>query len=146
MLEVAVWYELRHRLGDGEADLGILQLETTGRPDGTRPLGNDTYFDALREQVAQYKGDFLLDEEMCLEADREFVQYYDQHCRAIRRIFDRRILRTEEAAEDVPRTASAAVVAPASPTPAAGWPAAISAQTAAVHPLTRTGASALCNK
>ena len=28
-------------------DLGLLQLEATGRPDGTRPQGADTYFDYL---------------------------------------------------------------------------------------------------
>ena len=28
-------------------DMGVLQLETTGRPDGTRPSGHDTYYDFL---------------------------------------------------------------------------------------------------
>src|SRR5262249_2588464 len=32
-------------------DLGILQLETTGRPDGARPHGQPTYFDYLRQQA-----------------------------------------------------------------------------------------------
>src|SRR5438128_12216004 len=32
-------------------DLGILQLETTGRPDGTKPHGCATYFDYLRRQA-----------------------------------------------------------------------------------------------
>jgi hypothetical protein len=60
-------------------DLGVLQIETTGRPDGTRPHGCATYFDYLRQQarVAQRSGQSLvLSDEQCLEADREFVQYY----------------------------------------------------------------------
>src|SRR5690349_13235608 len=28
-------------------DMGVLQLETTGRPDGARPNGSETYFDFL---------------------------------------------------------------------------------------------------
>jgi len=60
-------------------DLGILQVETAGRPDGTRPHGCATYFDYLRHQarVADRAGQsFVLSEEHCEEADREFIQYY----------------------------------------------------------------------
>jgi hypothetical protein len=60
-------------------DLGILQIETRDRPDGTRPHGCATYFDYLRQQarVADRAGEaFVLSEEQCLEADREFVQFY----------------------------------------------------------------------
>jgi len=60
-------------------DLGVLQLETSGRPDGTRPHGYDTYAAYLREQarVAERAGQsFVLSEEHCQEADREFVQFY----------------------------------------------------------------------
>lgn len=60
-------------------DLGILQLETTGRPDGQQPHGCLTYFDYLKQQaaVAGLSGpSFVLSEEQCHEADREFVQYY----------------------------------------------------------------------
>jgi hypothetical protein len=71
--------------GDGRqviqmrVDLGVLQIETNGRPDGTRPHGCTTYFDYLRQQarVARRSGEpFVLSDEQCLEADREFVQYY----------------------------------------------------------------------
>ena len=60
-------------------DLGILQLETTGRPDGAKPHGHDTYFDYLQEQSrlsrkAEQK--FALSDEQCQEADREFLQFY----------------------------------------------------------------------
>src|SRR5947209_3911254 len=60
-------------------DLGVLQMETRDRPDGTRPQGAATYFDYLRQQarVAGPVGQsFVLSEEQCLEADREFVQFY----------------------------------------------------------------------
>jgi hypothetical protein len=60
-------------------DLGLLQMETTGRPDGSRPHGAPTYFDYLRQQarVADRAGQtFVLSEEQCQEADREFVQFY----------------------------------------------------------------------
>src|SRR5437667_5674651 len=60
-------------------DLGLLQIETTGRPDGTRPHGCATYFEYLRQQarVADRAGQsFVLSEEQCEEADREFIQYY----------------------------------------------------------------------
>src|SRR5205807_5683048 len=60
-------------------DLGILQIETGGRPDGTRPHGCATYFDYLRQQarVADRAGQsFVLSEEQCEESDREFIQYY----------------------------------------------------------------------
>jgi hypothetical protein len=60
-------------------DLGILQIETTNRPDGTRPHGFPTYFEYLKQQarVADHGGQaFVLGEEQCEEADREFIQYY----------------------------------------------------------------------
>jgi hypothetical protein len=86
-------------------DLGLLQLETTGRPDGTRPGGKNTYLDHLldletrwepsasppadeaseppafdpseaEEDEGEAADGFTMDEEQCREADREFVQYY----------------------------------------------------------------------
>jgi len=57
-------------------DLGLLQMETSGRPDGTRPGGAETYFDFLVAAAIAQGDDFELDEEQCREADREFVQYY----------------------------------------------------------------------
>ncbi len=86
-------------------DLGLLQLEATGRPDGTRPQGAETYFDylvgravqngAVRKETAQagaeqggaepsetelseteQNGQYTMSEEECEEADREFVQFY----------------------------------------------------------------------
>jgi hypothetical protein len=60
-------------------DLGILQMELSGRPDGSRPHGFPSYYDYLRQQAAQSKRTqqpFKLSEEQCIEADREFVQLY----------------------------------------------------------------------
>src|SRR5438132_9640145 len=60
-------------------DLGIMQIEISDRPDGTRPHGFATYFDYLRQQARvadRARTEFSLSEEQCEEADREFVQYY----------------------------------------------------------------------
>jgi hypothetical protein len=60
-------------------DLGVLQLETTGRPDGTRPHGHTTYFHYLQEQERlsrQARRKFALSDEQCQDADREFLQFY----------------------------------------------------------------------
>jgi hypothetical protein len=60
-------------------DLGILQIETTSRPDGAQPHGFPTYFDYLKDQarIAQQAGqELVLSEEQCMEADREFVEFY----------------------------------------------------------------------
>ena len=59
-------------------DMGLLQLEVEHRPDGTRPGGAETYYDYL-VGVAVHEGDeFVLSEDQCSEADREFVQFYQR--------------------------------------------------------------------
>lgn len=79
--------EVRARLvrgGDGREvlqmriDMGLLQLETTNRPDGARPGGAETYFDMLMAEKVHAGEGFVLSEEQCSEADREFVQYYQR--------------------------------------------------------------------
>jgi hypothetical protein len=63
-------------------ELGVLQLEVGGRPDGTRPHGFPTYLDYLRYRAASRgtgageRADWTMSPEQCTEADREFVQYY----------------------------------------------------------------------
>jgi hypothetical protein len=60
-------------------DLGILQLERLGRPDGTRPHGYSTYFDYLQHRarvLERNERTFAMSEKHCEEADREFVQFY----------------------------------------------------------------------
>jgi hypothetical protein len=60
-------------------DLGLLQIEIAGRPDGNRPHGFPTFFEYLRHQAAladKTGQSFVLSEEHCMEADREFIQFY----------------------------------------------------------------------
>lgn len=59
-------------------DMGVLQLEVAHRPDGSRPGGAETYFDFLLAQAIHHGEGFVLSEEQCSEADREFVQYYQR--------------------------------------------------------------------
>lgn len=56
-------------------DMGLLQMETRGRPDGGRPKGYETYFDYLVSQTIR-DDEFQMTEEQCLEVDREFIQFY----------------------------------------------------------------------
>ena len=56
-------------------DMGLLQLETAGRPDGNHPRGYQTYYDYLVGRAFRDE-DFELSEEECAEVDREFVQFY----------------------------------------------------------------------
>ena len=57
-------------------DMGILQLETTGRPDGTEPSGHETYYDFLLGEVLSEGEEWHMDDEQCAEVDREFIQFY----------------------------------------------------------------------
>lgn len=71
------------RLLQIRVELGLLQLEVDGRPDGTRPHQFNTYLDYLRHRAAS-RGlapggkapPWSMTAEQCEEADREFVQYY----------------------------------------------------------------------
>ncbi|RIK74042.1 MAG: DNA helicase UvrBC [Planctomycetota bacterium] len=57
-------------------DMGLLQLETAGRPDGTRPHGFPTYYDYLISAAFDEGPDFTLGDDRQQEVDREFYQYY----------------------------------------------------------------------
>jgi hypothetical protein len=64
-------------------ELGVLQLEVLGRPDGLRPHGFVTYLDYLRHSAAsrgQAPGGksppWVMSSHQCAEADREFMQFY----------------------------------------------------------------------
>ena len=57
-------------------DMGILQLEINGRPDGTRPHGEESMYDHLVARACNGDGQIALTEEQCDEIDREFVQFY----------------------------------------------------------------------
>lgn len=62
-------------------DLGILQMETDGRPDGLRPHGYLTYLDYLRHRAGtrgrkRHAPTWTMSDDHCVEVDREFVQFY----------------------------------------------------------------------
>ncbi|MCU0707049.1 MAG: UvrB/UvrC motif-containing protein [Pirellula sp.] len=80
-------------------DLGILQMETQGRPDGQTLQGHPTFLDWMLE-IEKQNADFVMDEDQCFEADREFVQYYH------RRISWLRLQHYHRAVEDADHTLS----------------------------------------
>jgi hypothetical protein len=60
-------------------DLGILQMEPEGRPDGQRPHGYATllaYYQYQEAYQAEYGRSFALDEAACAELQQEAMQYY----------------------------------------------------------------------
>jgi hypothetical protein len=67
-------------------EMGVLQMETTGRPDGVRPGGSETYLDYLNAQHVHKGESFALTEEDNIEVDREFMQFYHRRmcCLALR--------------------------------------------------------------
>ncbi len=66
-------------------DLGLLQMETTGRPDGTRPFGVDSLLDYYERRLQQYRAEygtdegFELDESECELLRAEGVMYYHRY-------------------------------------------------------------------
>ena len=66
-------------------DLGILQMETEGRPDGKRPYGKESllhhYLDMLRKYEAKHGSDegFRLTREDCMNLQQEAIQYYHRY-------------------------------------------------------------------
>jgi len=57
-------------------DMGVMQLEVDGRPDGCRPGGAESYYDYLVSLPVQHGDDFTLTLEQCADIDREFIQFY----------------------------------------------------------------------
>ena len=66
-------------------DLGLLQMEITGRPDGRRPHGCESLLDYFEEKLAQHRrenGDtsgFHLTPEQCQHLREEAVMYYHRY-------------------------------------------------------------------
>lgn len=81
-------------------DMGLLQMEVEGRPDGERPHGCDTYFDYLLSRVIHEGDELTLTDDDCLEIDRELVQFYH------RRVCWLRLEEYREVAKDVDHTLS----------------------------------------
>jgi len=86
-------------------ELGVLQLEVTGRPDGVRPHGFVTYLDYLRHSAAS-RGlapggkapRWCMSAQQCAESDREFIQFYH------RRVAWRALGRHDRAIQDADHT------------------------------------------
>ena len=63
-------------------DLGLIQMEMTGRPDGARPHGSASLLDWHREraEAAQAAGEsFTLSADDCGELHQEGIQYYHRY-------------------------------------------------------------------
>lgn len=66
-------------------DLGVLQLEMNGRPDGIRPHGHESWLDYYAAQQQQQDranpdgAGFQLSSEDCAHLQREGVQYYHRY-------------------------------------------------------------------
>lgn len=57
-------------------DMGIVQMEESGRPDGFKLEGFETYYDYLLSLSFAEGPAFQLDGQRCGEIDREFYQFY----------------------------------------------------------------------
>lgn len=57
-------------------EMGVLQMEVEGRPDGSRPGGYPTCTEWMQVEAMEEGAAFALDERRCLEIDREFVQFF----------------------------------------------------------------------
>jgi UvrB/uvrC motif len=62
-------------------DLGVLQMELDGRPDGRRPHGFESLLEAYEARLRGADGDddFVLNGPACAELMREGVQYYHRY-------------------------------------------------------------------
>jgi len=66
-------------------DLGLLQMELTGRPDGHRPHDRESYLDHFEEELARHRkvhgsaDGFSLDTNQCQELREEAVMYYHRY-------------------------------------------------------------------
>jgi hypothetical protein len=63
-------------------DLGVLQMEMTGRPDGQRPHGCESLliYHQNRAELAEAGGDtYQLSPEECAELQQEAIQYYHRY-------------------------------------------------------------------
>jgi len=67
-------------------EMGLLQMEMAGRPDGEKPGGETTYLDFIQKQALKEGETFALSASQCMELDREFLQFYQRRicCLALR--------------------------------------------------------------
>lgn len=79
-------------------DMGVIQMEITGRPDGEKPGGFSSIHEQLESERKKFGDEFVLSEENLLEIDREFVQFYH------RRICWLQLREFENAVQDADQT------------------------------------------
>lgn len=66
-------------------DMGLLQMELTGRPDGQRPGGDESWLEYYRKRQREHdlsdpdSASFELDDEACALLWQEAVQYYHRY-------------------------------------------------------------------
>lgn len=60
-------------------DLGLLQMELDGRPDGVKPHGHESLLVHHESRAAEQGGDYRLDADDCSALMREGVQYYHRY-------------------------------------------------------------------
>jgi hypothetical protein len=73
-------------------EMGLLQMEVAGRPDGEKPHGKETYLDWIRHQAAAPGKPLVLSDQQRFEIDREFLQFYHRRiCYLSLRQFDRAV-------------------------------------------------------
>src|SRR6059036_1370051 len=63
-------------------DLGVLQMEVTGRPDGQRPHNCESVLEYLERRAVRAAGkgeDYKLTPEECAELQQEGIQYYHRY-------------------------------------------------------------------
>jgi hypothetical protein len=66
-------------------DLGVLQMELAGRPDGERPHGHESlldYYEARAKTATDAGKEFVLDHGACAQLMREGLQYYHRYLSA----------------------------------------------------------------
>jgi len=63
-------------------DLGLMQMELSGRPDGLRPGGFDSALEEYEARAAASGEDFTLDSPACAILMREGLQYYHRYLAA----------------------------------------------------------------
>lgn len=60
-------------------DLGIIQMEMSGRPDGKRPHGCESLLDFHISEAERVGGGYVLEEDDCAALQAEGVQYYHRY-------------------------------------------------------------------
>lgn len=60
-------------------DLGVMQLNATGRPDGKRPYGHGTLLEHFQAQQAKQGAQFRLSAEDCARLQQEAIQFHHRY-------------------------------------------------------------------